>query len=260
MPDLHHCRVRRDGRVTWITMDRPERMNALNPAAHDELSAVFDAFQADDEAWIAVITGAGERAFCAGSDLKEMAETGIDARPPTGFAGLTHRLGLDKPVIARVNGIAVGGGFETALAADLVVAAEHARFGFAEPKIGLAALGGAGIQRLARQIPLKQAMDLLLTGRLVSAEEGARLGFVNRVVPAARLDDAVGEIVAQMLECAPLALRAAKGVGMASLDHADIATAIAATYPAAERMLASEDAVEGPRAFAAKRKPVWRGR
>jgi crotonobetainyl-CoA hydratase len=253
------CRRRREGRALFITIDRPEVMNALHPPAHRELARAFDAFAADPELWVAVITGAGDRAFCAGTDLKYMAETGRDDTPPSGFAGLTARFDLAKPVIAAVNGAALGGGFEIVLACDLAVAAEHATFGFPEPKVGLAALGG-GLHRLARQIPLKQAMEMILTGRPVGAAEGLRLGFVNRVVPAGQLKDAADALVDAVLDGAPLAVQASKAVTMDSLDIASLADAIGRRHPAAARMLASQDAREGPRAFAAKRRPVWTGR
>ncbi|MCP5152863.1 MAG: enoyl-CoA hydratase/isomerase family protein [Ectothiorhodospiraceae bacterium] len=234
-------------------------MNALHPMAHAELARVFDAFAADHDAWIAVITGAGDRAFCTGTDLKYMAAHGPVDPPPSGFAGLTSRTDLDKPVVACVNGLALGGGFEIVMACDLVVAAEHAEFGFPEPRVGLAALGG-GLHRLARQLPLKRAMDLILTARRVGAAEGERLGFVNRVVPRERLVDETRILLEAMLACAPLALRASKATAMASLDTPSLAEALAREHPAATRMLASDDAREGPRAFAEKRPPRWTGR
>jgi crotonobetainyl-CoA hydratase len=256
---MQFCTIRREGRAVFVTIDRPEVMNALHPPAHLELARAFDAFAEDPDAWVAVIRGAGERAFCAGTDLKFLAASGRDDTPPSGFAGLTSRFDLAKPVIASVNGAALGGGFEIVLACDLVVAADHAVFGFPEPKVGLAALGG-GLHRLARQIPLKPAMEMILTGRPASAADGLRLGFVNRVVPAGALKNATDTLVGAILEGAPLAIQASKAVAMASLDIPGLAEAIAHRHPAAERMLASDDAREGPRAFAEKRRPLWRGR
>jgi enoyl-CoA hydratase/carnithine racemase len=185
MPEF--CRVERDGPITTVTIERPEVMNALHPPANLELEQVFDDFCSDPDQWVAILTGAGERAFSAGNDLKFQA--GSDGRvavPQKGFAGLTARFDNEKPLIAAVNGVAMGGGFEIALACDLIVAADTAIFALPEPRVGLAALAG-GIHRLPRQIPLKQAMGMLLTGRRVPAEEGQRLGFVNEVVPAADL-------------------------------------------------------------------------
>ena len=191
--------------------------------------------------------------------MKARAELGRDEYPPSGFAGLTRRFDLDKPVVAAVNGLALGGGLEIALACDLIVAAEHAKFGFPEPRVRLAAMGG-GVHRLVRQLPDKVAMGLLLTGRQFSAQEAQAYGLVNEVVPGERLDGAAQVWVEDMLACAPLALRATKQVARRNLDFPTLAAAIRGDYPAAERMLESEDAVEGPRAFAEKRDPVWRGR
>ena len=168
---LEYCVVERDGHVTVVTLQRPEVMNALHAPAHRELHAVFDAYAADPDQWVAIVTGAGARAFSAGNDLKHQAAGGALDWPPTGFAGLSSRFDLDKPIIAAVNGVAYGGGFEIALACDLVIAAETASFSLPEPKVGLAAIGG-GLHRLPREIGLKAAMGIILTGRPVSAQEG----------------------------------------------------------------------------------------
>ncbi len=260
MSDVRHCQVEREGGVLWITIDRPAAMNALNPAAHRELAAAFDVFAADRTLRVAVITGAGERAFCVGSDLKARAETNADDHPPTGFAGLTHRFDLTKPVIAAVNGLAVGGGVEIVAACDLAIAADHAEFALPEPRVGLAALGGGGLQRLARGLPLKQAMDLALTGRRIGAEEAKRIGLVNDVVPRAELKARASDVAEMIIAGAPLAIEASKQVMLQSLSLPDLESALRARYPAAERMLESEDAKEGQRAFVEKRKPVWQGR
>lgn len=260
MEDFQHCRVTRDGPVFAIAIDRPEVLNALHPPAHRELARAFDLYAGDPELRVAVITGAGTRSFCVGSDLKARAESNRDDHPPTGFAGLTRRFDLLKPVIAAVNGLALGGGVEIVLAADLAVAAEHAEFGLPEPRAGLAALGGGGLQRLARQLPLKQAMMLALSSRRIKADEAQRIGLVNEVVPGDKLAAAVRALCDNILAGAPLALEASKQVMLQSLGEPDLAAAIDARYAAAERMLASEDAVEGQRAFAEKRKPRWRGR
>ena len=192
MPDF--CKTEREGHLLIVTLDRPDVLNALHPPANRELAKAFDDFAADPELWVAILTGAG-RGFCAGNDLKHQASGGdMSGQPATGFAGLTGRTDLPKPVIAAVNGVAMGGGFEIALACDLIIASEDATFALPEPRVGLAALAG-GIHRLPRQIGLKNAMGMLLTGRRVSAEEGQRLGFVNEVVPkgeAARRREALG--------------------------------------------------------------------
>ena len=150
MSDYEFCRVEREGPLTIITLNRPEVMNALHPPAHFELNAVFDAFAADPEQWVAIVTGAGERAFSAGNDLKYQASGGKMSAPPGGFAGLTSRFDLNKPLIAAVNGIAMGGGFEIALACDLIVASETAVFALPEPRVGLAALAGGLASPAAR--------------------------------------------------------------------------------------------------------------
>ena len=255
--EVEHTILDIDGRVLRITLNRSHVLNALYPPAHFELHRIFDAFADDPELWIAVITGAGSRSFCSGTDLKERARLGRDEYPSSGFAGLTHRFDLGKSVVAAINGLAVGGGLETALAADIVIAVEHAECGFPEPRVGLAAMSG-GVQRLMRQISHKQAMGLLLTGRHISARQALDFGFVNQVVPGDQLQSTVHEWLADMLACAPLALRATKQVARSSLDHSSLAEALHDSYPA-KSMLASEDAVEGPRAFAGKRLPGWRG-
>jgi crotonobetainyl-CoA hydratase len=257
MPEF--CRVEREGRTLVVTMNRPEVMNALHPPANFELEKVFDEFVADPELWVAIVTGAGGRAFCAGNDLKFQAGAGARLEiPRTGFAGLTSRFDNPKPVIAAVNGVAMGGGFEIALACDLVVAAEGATFALPEPRVGLAALAG-GVHRLPRQIGLKRAMGMLLTGRRVTAAEGLALGFVNEVVPAGELMAAARRWAAAILECAPLSVRASKEAALAGLDR-PLEEAMSAHYDGLVRMVKSEDFLEGPRAFAAKRPPQWKGR
>src|SRR5213594_1730865 len=175
--DLKFSKVTRKGPITIITLSRPEVYNALHTDAHFELNKVFDDFSADPEQWVAIVTGAGDKAFCAGNDLKWQAAGGKRGWDKGGFAGLTSRFDLDKPVVAAVNGVAMGGGFEIALACDIIVASEQAVFALPEPRVGLAALAG-GLQRLPRMVPLKHAMGMILTGRRVGAEEGKALGFV----------------------------------------------------------------------------------
>lgn len=260
MDGFQFCRVVRDGHLLTITIDRPEVMNALHPPAHAELARAFDLYGADPELRVAIITGTGTRAFCAGTDLKVRAATGRDDHPPTGFAGLTGRFDLFKPVLAVVNGLALGGGVEIVAACDLAIAADHAELGLPEPRVGLAALGGGVLHRLARQMPMKQAMWLALTGRRITAGEAQDLGLINQVVPARDLERTVRAVVDDLLTGAPLALEATKQVMLQGLAEPDLAKAIGARYPAAERMLASEDAREGQRAFVEKRPPRWRGR
>jgi len=255
-----YCTTAVDGRILTVTIDRPERMNALHWMANEELSAVFDAFVADPELWVAIITGAGDRAFSAGNDLKyQAAGGGKIGMAPMGFGGLTARTDNFKPVIAAVNGVAMGGGFEIALACDLIIASEKAIFALPEPRVGLAALAG-GMQRLPQQIPLKHAMGMLLTGRRVSAREGYQLGFVNEVVPPEDLLPAARRWADEIAACAPLSVRTTKQCAMASLDGGSVAENMSRPYDQLRAMLKSEDFIEGPRAFAEKRAPVWKGR
>jgi enoyl-CoA hydratase/carnithine racemase len=256
--------VDKTAHVTTITLNRPLVMNALHKDMHRELQQAFDDFAADDSQRIGVVTGAGDRAFCAGSDLKAAAQSSNIAAgeyPKNGYAGLIERFDLDKPLIAAVNGVALGGGFEVALACDVILASETAKFGLPEPLVGAVALGG-GMHRLSRQIGLKQAMGMILTARTVTAAEGYRLGFVNEVVPAADLRVATQRWVEQILKCAPLAIRASKQTVMRGLDEPSLADAMRQQphYPAFAAWRRAEDTVEGPRAFAEKRPPNWRGR
>src|SRR6185503_7805280 len=192
-------KVDRDGPVTTFTLNRPDVMNAMHSPAHFEMDEAVNAFAADPEQWVGIVTGAGERAFSAGNDLKHQASGGKMGSPPSGFAGLTSRFDLTKPLIAAVNGIAMGGGFEIALACDIIVASEAAVFALPEPRVGLAALAG-GLHRLPREIGAKQALGMILTGRRVSAAEGKALGFVNEVVAPGQLMDTAKNWAKQILE------------------------------------------------------------
>jgi len=255
---MNFCRVERDGHLLIVTIDRPEVMNALYADAHRELAGVWSSFQEDDDLWAAILTGAGERAFCAGNDLKRLAAGVPREHVAEGFGGLAGRFDIDKPIIAAVNGVAMGGGFELALACDLIVAAEDAVFALPEPLRGLVALGG-GIHRLPRQIPLKQAMDILLTGRRVSAAEGLQLGFVNEVVPKGEVIPAARRWAGRIMAASPNSLRVTKSEVVRGLAIPSLETAFKTQEEVRLRVHQSHDAREGPKAFAEKRAPQWKG-
>jgi enoyl-CoA hydratase/carnithine racemase len=256
-----YIKVEREGPVTIFTLNRPEVMNALHSPAHFELHEAFDAFAADPDQWVGIVTGAGDKAFSAGNDLKHQATGGEMRSPPSGFAGLTSRFDLTKPLIAAVNGVAMGGGFEIALACDIIVASENAVFSLPEPRVGLAALAG-GLHRLPRAIGTKRAMAMILTARRVSAAEGKELGFVDQVTPAAGLMDAARAMAKTICELGPMSIRASKEAVYKGLDEPSLEAAIRGQnkYPAVGALFTSEDFKEGPLAFAQKRPPQWKGR
>ncbi|MDA0705084.1 MAG: enoyl-CoA hydratase-related protein [Proteobacteria bacterium] len=249
--------------VARVTIDRADRMNAVDEATADELEAIWQRIEADSDVRVVVLTGSGEKAFCAGADMKAGGNTlsGLEywahARPG-GFGGLALRKSLHVPVIARVNGLAVGGGFELALGCDIVIAAEHASFALPEARVGRMPLDG-GMILLPRMIPQKVAMGMLLTGKRISAAEAKSYGLVNEVVAAAEMDAAVDRWVAEILECAPLSVKAIKEC-VKETNDLSIDEALAKRLPSLIAALASADADEGPRAFREKRKPDWKGR
>ncbi|MGH3739443.1 MAG: enoyl-CoA-hydratase DpgD [Micromonosporaceae bacterium] len=256
--------AKRDG-VAYVTLDRPDVLNAMDQRMHAELAEVWDDVEADDAVRVAVLTGAGERSFSVGQDLRERARLDAEGAAPTTFGSrghpgwprLTERFDLTKPVIARVNGYALGGGFELALACDLIVAADHAVFALPEVRLGLVP-GAGGAFRLARQLPLKLAMGHLMTGRQLTADVALRWGLVNDVVPTAELDSCVAGWTGDLLRAAPLAVRVVKEAVMRSVDM-PLERAFTTRYEWEQRRLRSDDVVEGPRAFAERREPVWRG-
>lgn len=252
-----YCTVRDEGRLRIVTLNRPEVLNALHADANDELAQVWDEFAASDDLWVGIVTGAGGRAFSAGNDLKVQASGKRRPNGPRGFAGICHRFDLDKPMIAAVNGVAMGGGFETALACDIIIAAENAVFALPEPRVGLIA-GGGGVHRLPRAIPIKQAMGMILTGRRVTAREGFDLGFVTEVVPEGQALSAAQRWAAMIGECSPKAIRASKQAAYRGLDEPSLEQAMRTVYPAQRENIESQDYLEGPKAFAEKRKPDWR--
>lgn len=248
--------------VARVTIDRPDVLNAIDAASERELQAIWSEIERNRDVRCVVLTGTGERAFSTGADMKGgSGASGLAywALPrPGGFGGIALRETLDVPVIARVNGHAVGGGFEMVLGCDIIVAAENASFGLPEARVGRMPLDG-GMTLLQRQVPFHLAMGLLLTGKRVTAAEALRIGLVNEVVPAAELDAAVERWVADVLACAPLSVRAIKQV-VRRTAQLSAAEARQQLLPALAEALGSEDSKEGVRAFIEKRKPVWQGK
>ena len=258
-------RFEKKDHVARVTLDRPDVLNAMDLRMHEELAEIWDEIEADDGIRVAVLTGAGHRAFCVGQDLGERARRDRAGTPPSSFGSrgqpgwprLTERFDLSKPVIARVDGYALGGGFELALACDLVVASDRAVFGLPEVRLGLVP-GAGGVFRLVRQLPPRVAMGYLLTGRRLDAATAYAYGLVNEVVPADRLDACVEDWAGDLVAAAPLSVRAIKEAALRSVDL-PLPEAFVTTYRWEERRRHSADAVEGPRAFAEKRAPIWSG-
>jgi crotonobetainyl-CoA hydratase len=247
--------------VARVTIDRPEVLNAIDGDTEAELETIWQRLEADRDVRAVVLTGAGDRGFCVGSDMKNVSKSGLeywaDGRR-NGFGGIALRTTLDVPVIARVNGHALGGGLEMVLGCDIVIAAAEATFGLPEARVGRLPLEG-GIVLLPRQIPYRLAMGMLMTGKRISAAQALEWGLVNEVVPRAELDAAVNRWLADILACAPLSLRAIKQTVRRTAQLA-AAEAQAMRLPALIECLQSADGDEGVRAFQEKRAPVWTGR
>jgi crotonobetainyl-CoA hydratase len=253
------CKVDRDGPILIVTINRPEVYNALHAPAHNELAQVWDEFAADDDLWVAVLTGAGDKAFSAGNDLKYTAQGGKGTPPPSGFAGLSMRHDLEKPLVAAVNGFAMGGGFETALACDVILASETAKFALPEVKVGLFAAAG-GVQRLSRQIGRKPAVEMMLTGRSVGAEEGRALGFVNAVHAPGALMDAAMAKAQEIASVSPSSVKATKRVLNKMDEMEDLAASLKYSRDVMSELRDTEDFREGVNAFVEKRAPQWKNR
>ncbi|QDO97119.1 enoyl-CoA hydratase/isomerase family protein [Ferrovibrio terrae] len=246
----------RRGAVAVITINRPEQRNAISSGVRRGLRDAFECFEADESAHVAILTGTGEKAFCAGMDLKEAADTMLGVPPRDFLPIIGDTVQVTKPVIAAVNGVAYAGGWLLTQMCDLCIAAEHATFAITEGKVGR---GMPWAAPLGHIIPQRLMMELLLTGDPIDARRGYEIGFVNRVVPAADLMPAAMAMAEKIAANAPLTVRAARELVYLSTEMGRSA-ALRAGYHLFERVYRSEDAQEGPRAFKEKRKPQWRGR
>lgn len=252
-----------DNGIVRVTIDRPDSMNAIDEQTERQLIEIWDSLEPRRDVRVVVLTGAGDRAFCVGADMKgnDPSMSGLEywaKSRPGGFGGIALRNTLDIPVVARVNGYAVGGGFEMVLGCDLVIAADNAQFGLPEPRVGRMPLDG-GMVLLPRIIPEKWAMGMLLTGRRIKASEAYAMGIVNEVAPVGELDEVVDRWVSEIVSCAPLSLRAIKQSHRRTA-HLSPIEAQALRLPAVVEALASEDSEEGVRAFREKRPPQWKAR
>lgn len=254
---FEHVLLQRRGHVLEVTLNRPKAMNALFSAVHFDLHEIWDMFERDPELWVAIITGAGDRAFCSGNDLKVTAVGGDMTMPPSGFAGLCSRFDRTKPVIAAINGVAMGGGLEIVLACDLAVADKASRFALPEVKVGLYAAAG-GVQRLTRQIGRKAAMELILSGRHFGAAEAFALGVINEVTDGDVMA-AAQSLAERLLENSPSAIRASKEALNRLEELEALAEAMRMNDRIFGRLMRTRDFREGVAAFAEKRKPEWRG-
>ncbi|WP_083208493.1 crotonase/enoyl-CoA hydratase family protein [Mycobacterium malmoense] len=253
----------RRGNVMVITINRPEARNAINGAVSIGVGDALEEAQQDREVRAVVITGAGDKSFCAGADLKAISRRENiyhPDRPEWGFAGYVHHF-IDKPTIAAVNGTALGGGTELALASDLVVADERAKFGLPEVKRGLIAAAG-GVFRIVQQLPRKVAMELLLTGEPITAADALEWGLINQVIREGTVLEAALELAARVTVNAPLSVQASKRIAYGVDDGVitDEEAGWARTMNEMRDLIRSEDAKEGPLAFAEKREPVWKAR
>ena len=250
----------RDGRVATITINRPEAMNAMDPETSAEITEALTEIDRSEDTWVGIVTGAGDKAFSAGADLKRVHAAGGEgggAWAPWRARGATSGMFISKPLIAAINGYCLAGGLELAEACDIRIAAEHAQFGTPEVKWSL--LHGYGALRLAKSIPLSFAMDLLLTGEFISAQDALRIGLVSRVVPAEELMPTARALADRICQNAPLAVRVTKELVLRG-QHMSLEDGLRLHGALNRVVAASEDAREGPRAFTEKRQAEYRGR
>jgi crotonobetainyl-CoA hydratase len=261
--DYEFIIVEKKDHLVIIRLNRPKVLNAINAHVSFELENVFDEFEDDPNAWIAIVTGVGDRAFSAGADLKWAATVSREEQREAysklkyQSSGITGNYRVTKPIIAAVNGYAYGGGFELALSCDIIIAAEHAKFCMPEPLVGRVPVDG-GIHRLVRQIPYHLAMDILFTRKVISAQEGVKFGFVNKVVPLDQLMAEAEKMANIIKEGSPLAIRAIKQMANDGLEMT-LRTANTTIFPLYRKFTQSHDFIEGPKAFSEKRKPIWKG-
>ena len=261
MGNYEFAKTETKDKILIVTINRPEVYNAVHPPLSRELDEIWNDFLKDPDLWVAILTGAGEKAFSAGNDLKYSAQAAQYRvnQPASGFAGLTNRFDRTKPIIAAVNGFAMGGGMETALSCDIIIASENAKFALPEVKVGFFAAAG-GVQRLSRQIGKKAAVEIMLTGRSVGAEEALALGIVNEVVLHKKLLEKAIEKAALIASNCPSSVKAS----MEALNHMDqleeIPIALEKSYEIIDVLRNTEDHKEGVAAFVEKRAPNWKNK
>lgn len=250
-------KTERQGHILIVTMNRPDVYNAVHVDMHNEMADCWDSFAADQDLWVAVLTGAGNKAFSAGNDLKATAQGGSKAKmTESGFAGLSSRFDLEKPIIAAVNGFAMGGGFETALSCDIILASENAKFALPEVKVGFFA-AASGVQRLSRYVGRLAAQEMMFTGRTITAAEALEMGCVNEVHPHDMLMAKALEKAEQLCTVSPSAVKATKRV-LNDLNRRDgMVESIAYSREVIADLSKTEDFKEGVNAFVEKRAPQW---
>jgi len=247
----------KQGHVLIVTMNRPDVYNAVHVDMHNEMAACWDDFAADQDLWVAVLTGAGDKAFSAGNDLKATAAGGSKAKmTESGFAGLSARFDLEKPIIAAVNGFAMGGGFETALSCDIILASENAKFALPEVKVGFFA-AASGVQRLSRYIGRLAAQEMMYTGRTITADEALAMGCVNAVHPHDQLMAKAMEKAEQLCAVSPSAVKATKRVLNDMYARDGMSDSIGYSREVIADLMKTEDFKEGVNAFVEKRAPNW---